>query len=301
MNLRIRAATRQDAAAIDVLLSAYAIARHGRSPGTGAALDRLTRPQSVPAVVEDGDQIVGFGHAWPAGQAVRCFARVHPGHVGRGVGTLLLDYLEVQARRFGRLAFNVMQPAADTAATGLLTARGYEVICHVLRMQLSLQGHNAPAASLPDGVELCGYQPGYDDDALFSAFSDANPGHPSDEATWWHDMREDPGMPYEPSLWFVARQGSEILGYSLGSRQELDGRAVGYVAEVGVRPASRGQGIAFAALVRTIGAFAEAGLPVATLDVDADNLTGAIRLYEKAGMHPVPQSVEWSKKPMTRA
>ena len=102
-------------------------------------------------------------------------------------------------------------------------------------------------------------------------------------------------MPYDPSLWVVARQGSEIVGYAIGSRQDLDGREVGYVAEVGVRPARRGRGIAFAVLSTTIAAFAEAGLPAATLNVDADNLTGAIRLYQKAGMHPVPQSVEWSK------
>lgn len=66
-----------------------------------------------------------------------------------------------------------------------------------------------------------------------------------------------------------------------------------------MRPESRGQGIAFSVLTTTIATFAKAGLPAATLDVDADNLTGAIRLYQKAGMHPVPQSVEWSKKLMT--
>lgn len=31
------------------------------------------------------------------------------------------------------------------------------------------------------------------------------------------------------------------------------------------------------------------------MNVDADNLTGAIRLYAKAGMHPEPQSTEWQK------
>ncbi|MEV1172645.1 GNAT family N-acetyltransferase [Nonomuraea sp. NPDC049784] len=163
MNLHIRAATLEDTPAIDALLTAYAIARQGRLPGAGAALDRLTRPESVLAVVQDAQGIVGFGQAWPAGQAVRCFARVHPGHVGRGVGTLLLGHLEAEARRFGRQAFNVMQPATDTAAADLLTARGYEVICRVLRMEMSLEDHHAPAAKLPDGVELTSYGPGNDD------------------------------------------------------------------------------------------------------------------------------------------
>lgn len=296
MTLHIRPATVEDAAAIDDLLTAYAHARRIRHPGVGAALDRLTLPESIPAVVQDAGQIVGFGHAWPAGQAVRCFARVHPEHVGRSVGTLLLDDLERRSRGFGRPVFNVMQPAADDAATDLLTARGYEIICHVLRMEMSLDLYQRPPAVLPDGITLGPFQEGHDETSLFDAFRDANPGHPAEEGEWWHDMREDPGMPYDPTLWFTARQGGEIVGYSLGSRHELDGRTVGYVAEIGVRLPCRGQGIAFALLTATIDAFHRAGLPAATLNVDADNLTGALRLYHKAGMRTVPQSSEWSKR-----
>ncbi|MBS2536806.1 GNAT family N-acetyltransferase [Catenulispora sp. NF23] len=296
MTLHVRPAAVEDTAAIDDLLTAYAHARRIRLPGVGAALDRLTRPESIPAVVQDAARIVGFGHAWPAGQAVRCFARVHPEHVGRGVGTLLLDDLEHRSHGFGKPVFNVMQPAADDAATGLLIGRGYEIICHVLRMQMSLDRYQPPSAVLPAGVTLGPFRAGHDEARLFDAFRDANPGHPAEEGEWWHDMRDDPAMPHDPTLWFTARRGTEIVGYSLGSRHELDGRTVGYVAEIGVRPPDRGQGIAFAALTATIGAFHRAGLPAATLNVDADNLTGALRLYRKAGMHAVPQSSEWSKR-----
>ena len=37
------------------------------------------------------------------------------------------------------------------------------------------------------------------------------------------------------------------------------------------------------------------GLPTATLMVNTDNPSGAIRLHRKAGMHPSPLSTEWSK------
>jgi ribosomal protein S18 acetylase RimI-like enzyme len=42
------------------------------------------------------------------------------------------------------------------------------------------------------------------------------------------------------------------------------------------------------------GAYA-AGLSTAGLNVDADNLTGAIRLYRKAGMQRSQSATEWSK------
>jgi ribosomal protein S18 acetylase RimI-like enzyme len=34
----------------------------------------------------------------------------------------------------------------------------------------------------------------------------------------------------------------------------------------------------------------------AALNVDVDNTTGALRLYEKAGMNPVPAFTIWSKR-----
>ena len=62
-----------------------------------------------------------------------------------------------------------------------------------------------------------------------------------------------------------------------------------------MRPAERGRGIGFALLTRAITAFAADGLPTATLNVDAGNLSGAIRLYRKAGMQPSASATEWSK------
>jgi ribosomal protein S18 acetylase RimI-like enzyme len=106
-------------------------------------------------------------------------------------------------------------------------------------------------------------------------------------------------MPFAPDLWFVARQAADIVGFCLGSRRTEQDGTVGYVSDVGVRPAWRGQGIAFALLTTCLARFATDGLSTATLNVDAENLTGALRLYRKAGMHPTPLSTEWSKPVLT--
>jgi len=54
-------------------------------------------------------------------------------------------------------------------------------------------------------------------------------------------------------------------------------------------------GVALALLSRMFAMFAAAGQTRATLDVDADNLTGALRLYRAAGMSPVPRTTIWSR------
>jgi mycothiol synthase len=105
----------------------------------------------------------------------------------------------------------------------------------------------------------------------------------------------DPTARFDPALWLVARR-SGIIGFCLGRLQDDHDRGtIGYVADLGVRPAERGAGLAYALLARMLGAFAAAGLPAAALDVDADNTTGALRLYRKAGMTPEPGATIWSK------
>jgi mycothiol synthase len=295
MGLHVRAATLDDARVIDDLLNAWAQIHQGRSLDPGAAHDRLSQPDSEAVLVEDQTgAVVGFGHAWPAGSVVRCFARVHPGATGQGVGTALLTHLEQRAGRLGLGVFNVMQTATDTAAPQLLRPRGYVETCYVLQMQLGLGDYAPPNAPVPAGVDIVGFDRDRDSAQLFAAFQAAFPDDPDGEAQWWR-VRAEPNMRFDPALWFVARQADDIAGFCLGSRREWKGSADGYISDVGVPPAHRGKGIALALLTTALTKFAADGLPTATLNVDTDNLSGAIRLYRKAGMHPTPLMTEWSK------
>lgn len=67
-----------------------------------------------------------------------------------------------------------------------------------------------------------------------------------------------------------------------GSRCERSGDPdVGWVSILGVRPPWRGRGLGLALLRH---AFREIGRPTVRLGVDAENVSGAVRLYERAGM-----------------
>jgi N-acetylglutamate synthase-like GNAT family acetyltransferase len=119
MDLHVRAATLDDTSAIDDLLNAWALIHQARMLEPGAGHDRLTQPDSEAALVADTTgAILGFGHAWPAGSVVHCFARVHPGVTGQDVGTALLTHLEQRARTFGLDVFTVMQLHPDGTCSG---------------------------------------------------------------------------------------------------------------------------------------------------------------------------------------
>jgi mycothiol synthase len=231
--------------------------------------------------------------------AQRCGASpgVRPAARAQGVGTALLSYLERRAHALGPgLTITVTQWATDTAAPALLRERGYAETRYVLRMQSRLDGHVPGDAPVPAGVQIDEYHPDGDAARLFAAWQEAFADESVTEGRWWHERRDDPTVRFDPSLWLVARHGEEIVGCCLARvRDDRDHGTVGYVGDIGVRPAWRGLGIAYALLTRMLTVFASRGPPVATLDVDADNLTGALRLYRKAGMRPEPNFTIWSK------
>lgn len=297
LDLRLRTATLDDASAIDHLLHDCALAYLGHSRGSGEALERLSQPGSDPAVVMDatGGSILGFGHVWSAGAEARCFTRVHPDAVGLGVGTALLSHLESRARSLCAWLLNVTQWAADTSAPALLRDRGYSETQFILGMRTPLDGYQSVDVVLPAGVDIAGFDPDRDRAQLFSVAREAFPDEPLEEGEWWHERCEDPTVHFDPSLWLAARTSDDVIGMCLGREQDDNQEGtVGYIADIAVRPAWRGKGIAYALLTRMLAMFAQAGLPAATLDVSADNLTGALRLYRKAGMHPEPSFTVWS-------
>jgi len=98
-----------------------------------------------------------------------------------------------------------------------------------------------------------------------------------------HFMTRDEA--YDPDLWFLAVDGEKIAGVSLCDKSAHDDPNSGYVRSLSVRRPWRRQGIALALLLHTFSEFYRRGTRKVALGVDAENLTGALHLYRKAGMH----------------
>jgi ribosomal protein S18 acetylase RimI-like enzyme len=69
----------------------------------------------------------------------------------------------------------------------------------------------------------------------------------------------------------------------------------GWVGTLGVLPESRGQGIGKALLQRAFASFWERGERRVALAVDAENDTGATRLYESVGMRVAFGAITYEK------
>jgi GNAT superfamily N-acetyltransferase len=90
--------------------------------------------------------------------------------------------------------------------------------------------------------------------------------------------------PVEPDLWFLAMDGKEMAGISICRRRSDDDPEMGWVEILGVRKLWRRRGLGLALLLHSFHALRQNGALRAGLGVDSGSLTGATRLYKRAGM-----------------
>jgi mycothiol synthase len=297
--VRLAAATMDDAPAVAEVLDACTRHFLGRPSSVDDARDRLREGQPFLAFLRD--EPVGFGHVWVASPAeMRAYVRVRPASREQRVGTALLAQIETTARHLadGRRTLTLTSWAGDEQAESLLSGVGFSPVRYFLQMRVELTRAAGPSA-LPEGVRLRRFASGPDDGAMFSVFAESFADHWGSEAfdkgQWWAENRDGPGAGFDPALWTLAEAGSRPVGFSIARELERDGETIGWISLLGVVPAWRGRGLGEALLTRGLVTFRERGRRHAALDVDAENLSGALRLYRKVGMGAVPAFTVWSK------
>jgi ribosomal protein S18 acetylase RimI-like enzyme len=202
---------------------------------------------------------------------------------GRGLGTEIVDRGEAFARAEGVKKIHTGAPEPDAAARALFESRGYREVRRFYEMAIELT--EAPAAPVvPAGLAVDELRDGEYEafyEALNESFADHWEWHPQPFEEWI-ERRQGQHRDEHGPVWFVVRDGDELAAVTRNDAEVAGG---GYVGAIGVRPAWRGKGLAKALLHRTFAEFWRRGTKRVTLDVDAHNETGAVRLYERVGMH----------------
>jgi len=91
---------------------------------------------------------------------------------------------------------------------------------------------------------------------------------------------------FDPTLWFIAEVNGEYAGFSWCHAGTAEDPHLGYVETLGVLPAFRRRGLATLLLHHCFRELYGRGMHKVELEVDATNITGATRVYERVGMHP---------------
>ena len=297
-DMTVREAAPDEAAAIAELLNAHAQTLFGE-PEVAAAEIRhwFTLPNVVMRVAEGDGRLVGYcdiGDEHGEGKRFPLDLRTVDGDAA---DALIAD-AEAHARGRASATAVVRGYAAsvDEVVAGAYERAGYRVIRHSFQMRIELDGE-VPQPRLPDGIDIRTLEPGEEQrvhEAQMEAFADH-----------W-DFRYDPfdewrrylvdKHDFDPSLWFLAEEDGEIAGIALCAWHFSGDRQFGWVEILGVRPQWRRRGLGGALLQHAFREFAARGATRVGLGVDAENTTGAVRLYERAGMRVVRRSDTYEKR-----
>lgn len=244
-------------------------------------------------------QLVGYVEAWTNGRNMThpwLWGRVDPEYEGKGIGTWLLNWAEQHAWRALpnvpaelRVAPRLGTYREAVRAKNLFEKNGYQYVRSFYTMLIEMDAP-VPEAEFPEGITLRTYRPQIDAEAVYLARTDSFRDHygfveePVKEGLerfkhFWETETID------PTLLFLAMDGDEIAGINLCLPNSFEDAEMGWVGTLGVRRPWRKRGLGLALLRHSFNEFYRRGKRKVGLGVDAQNLTGALRLYEGAGMH----------------
>lgn len=276
----------------------------------GVVLEEWDRPRfdlerDAWVLTDTRGAVVGHCHAWEVAPAARVVVDTYVSpRVSEQLEEPLLDLAIADGLRIidasggHDVAFQVPNAESNTRRAGVIASRGFAPVRHFLRMRLDLSAppRKAPA---PTEATLRAYDPERDEKEFHAAQSSAFAEHWGDTdhsyGEWRASFVDTPT--YDPSLWSVAEVDGAIAGV-LVARADVEGK--GWVRTLAVLPEHRGRGLGEALLLRAFDQFRERGWTVADLAVDAENRTGAARLYERVGMHVAFATGFWERRVSAR-
>lgn len=236
-------------------------------------------------VLEIDGRVVGYGDLYVEPDVIQLDVAA-PGH-----WETFFDWAEAEARSRGvprvRAYFD-----HGHALEELVASRGYRYFRSSYTMEIALDA--LLAVTLPEGIELRTYRD-EDEPVLRAALNDAFAADP-----FWHEVTPPNFREFylgsrgqDPALWLLAWDGDELAGFSLSYPERTGDQTLGWVGSLGVRAPWRRRGLGGALLRASFNALYDRGLRRVGLGVDSQNATGALGVYEGAGMRRVGQNDNW--------
>jgi len=293
---RCRTPERSDLAAVVALMRAEEIALTGESDRNEDwvladwHIPRFSLERDAWLVEDVPGRAAGHASIWDRKPHVELFADFHvdPGDPQRKmVSAHLLAHIEARSREHRTAAgaapvlLGIPADEAHNEKRDLLAARAFSDTRRFYRMRIDLRGgYSRPV--WPDGIEVRDFRRGRDEGPVHQALDVAFANHfryaplTLDEWERHRFVRTD----LDTGLWLVAWDGVEVAGTCTA----FVNPDRGYVDELGVRKRWRRRGLGLALLLESFARLEARGQTEVVLGVDSENATGALHLYERAGM-----------------
>ena len=299
----IRTPTEDDAAGIAGVCNE--ISRHLYGSGDideREARSWFTMPGLGMWVAERDGLIVGYADVRvdDEGRRFPIDIRVPPPLWGTGLTARLLEVAETWAREHAEPSAHArgFPGERDDELRITLEDAGYRLARHSFQMEIELPDRMEPP-QWPDGIVVRTYDPARDERRVYEAseeaFEDSWDFRPTPFELWRNFVFER-GQEFDPTLWWLAEDDGELAAVCLNAWHFSGDPAFGWIGTLGVRRPWRRRGLGLALLRQSFADFKQRGATRVGLGVDAESPTGAVRLYERAGMRSIRRNDTYDKQ-----
>ena len=262
-------------------------------------------------IAEVNGQVVAYSRVFWAKQedgmrTYTCFGFMLPEWRRKGIGTAMLKHGESRLREIaathpqdGPRAFQVFYVSDTEKGTlALLESAGYTPIRYGFQMVRDLS-EPFPDAPMPEGLEVRPVEKEHLRaifDADMEAFRDHWGFSPPTENRYlgWINQPD-----FNPSLFKVAWDGDQVAGAVqnfINAKENVEyNRKRGYTEGIFTGRPWRKRGLARSLIVQSMKMFKEMGMTETALGVDAENTSGALRLYQSVGYRQVKKGITLRK------
>ena len=184
--------------------------------------------------------------------------------------------------------------ADDAGLHELFAGAGYEPVRAGYRMEIDLAA-SPPEPEWPQGVTARLLEPGEERrayDAHMESFEDSLDfyGFSYEQWRFWLFGEDE-----DPAFAILVEDGPDIAGLTICRERRGGDLDLGWIHVLGVRPPWRRRGLGRALLLESFRELRARSKPRAGLGVDAENVSGAVRLYESVGMRIVRRTDVYEK------
>lgn len=265
-------------------------------------------------IAEIDGEVIGYSRGeWFEEADPRAYMYIFNGFLApawrrKGIGRVMLLWMESRLRQIaaGHPAdqpkfFEAFVSQHEVGRAALLEKEGYRPIRYFFEMvRRSLE--DIPDFPLPDGLEVRPVLPEHYRliwDSANEAFQDHWGFAPPTEQHYQEWLGNT--TIFQPDIWQIAwdQQTNQIAGqvrtFIDHAQNEKINRKRGYTEFISVRRPWRRRGLARALIVRSLQAQKEQGMTESALNVDSENLSGALHIYEDCGFRVVKQNTIYRK------
>lgn len=233
--------------------------------------------------------------------------QVLPEHRGRGIEDALLQWAERRALAECSLAsvgaevlWRVPCEVNDHTALALAERHGFEPVRHYFVMSRELK-EPSPSPVWPAGIEIRSLRRGTDEETYYrvrwEAFQDhwgVSRSFEDGFARFLHEIEQN--SDFVPRFFWGVFADERLVAICHCLPSYEGDSEIGWICDLGVLRDWRGRGLARALLLHAFAEFGRLGKRIARLHVDAENPTGAVRLYESVGMEVTERIVTMGRR-----